>query len=88
LAAVLGKQLEWVAEDGQAYGGSPERRTAPGLVAGDRALDLVSGRVLWPLSDDTHAEGVVLSHDGEQDLYKVRLTEGGWEVARRLWTSC
>ena len=81
LAAVLGKQLEWVAEDGQAYCESPERRTAPGLVAGDRALDLVGGRVLWPLGDGTHAEGVVLSHDGEQDLYEVRLTEGGWEVA-------
>jgi hypothetical protein len=81
LVAVLGKRLEWVADDGQADGGSPEIRAAPGLVAGDRAIGLVCGRVIWPLGDGTHAEGVVLSHDGDEDLYEVQLTEGGWEVA-------
>ena len=77
LAAVLNLRLEWR----QLVTNAPRSTVTPNFSAGDSGVDLIGGRVRWPLDDDTHAEGVVFNYDPTEDLYEIQLTDRDSVVA-------
>jgi hypothetical protein len=70
-AAVLGMRLEWK----QMVVNAPSTVKTPSFSAGDSGVDLIGGRVRWPLDENTHAKGVVLNYDPTGELYEIQLTD-------------